>query len=137
MNSMRNGQSITTFKYSSIFYANSRHEHLYGSVEEKLIRSDELPKTILEMERIISGVNVILCTLSMMSNPALHDNGTFKIIPPKCLIIDESSQINVFEFLVCCILDVFESTHIFFSICSRNSGRFLKRCASLVTLNNV
>lgn len=80
---------------------NNRHEHLYGNVEGKLIRSDELPKTKLGMERVVSGVTVVLCTLSMMSNPALHDNGTFEVIPPKRLVIDESSQINVFEFLVC------------------------------------
>ena len=38
----------------------------------------------------------------MLSNPALYQNGTFDIVPPERLIIDEASQINILEFMVCC-----------------------------------
>lgn len=78
-----------------------RHEHLYVEIEQRLIRSDELPKSKMEMERMVSGSSIILCTLSMISNPALFDNGTFEVVPLERLIVDESSQINVFEFMVC------------------------------------
>ena len=56
------------------------------------------------MERLILDSNVILCTLSMMLNPKLRSNGTFSIVPPRCLVIDEASQINAFEFMVIRIL---------------------------------
>ena len=36
----------------------------------------------------------------MISNPSLHDNGTFDIIPVERLVIDEAPQINIFEFVV-------------------------------------
>lgn len=52
------------------------------------------------MERELGGSHIILSTLSMISNPSLHDNGTFDIIPVERLIIDEASQINIFEFMV-------------------------------------
>jgi regulator of nonsense transcripts 1 len=78
-----------------------RHEHLYQSIEEKLIRSDALPKNKVGMERLILSSKVILCTLSMMLHPPLHDNGIFDLVPPRCLVIDEASQVNAFEFMVC------------------------------------
>jgi len=53
------------------------------------------------MERLVGNSYVILSTLSMISNPALDDNGTFKVVPMERLIIDEASQINTFEFMVC------------------------------------
>jgi hypothetical protein len=77
-----------------------RHEHLYAEVERNLIRSDELPKDSHGMERLLGGSRIILCTLSMLSNDMLHTNGTFDIVPLERLVIDEASQINVFEFLV-------------------------------------
>jgi len=81
-----------------------RHEHLYLSIEEKLIRSDDLPKDKVGMARLILDSKVILCTLSMMLNPKLRSNGTFSIVPPRCLVIDEASQINAFEFMVTRVL---------------------------------
>jgi hypothetical protein len=77
-----------------------RHEPLYQSIEENIIRSDELPDDKVGMERMILDSKVILCTLSMMLNPNLQSNGTFDIVPPRCLVIDEASQINAFEFMV-------------------------------------
>lgn len=52
------------------------------------------------MSRIIGSSRVMLSTLSLLSNPALDDNGTFKIVPVDRLIVDEASQINVFEYMV-------------------------------------
>jgi len=74
---------------------------LYPSIEEKLIISDDFPKDKVAMARLILNSKVILCTLSMMLNPKLHNNGTFDIVPPRCLVIDEASQVNAFEFMVC------------------------------------
>ncbi|KAF4611643.1 hypothetical protein D9613_003986 [Agrocybe pediades] len=51
------------------------------------------------MERILRGSRIILCTLSMLSNPALQDNGTFDIVPVDKLVIDEASQISTYDFL--------------------------------------
>ncbi|CAA7262308.1 unnamed protein product [Cyclocybe aegerita] len=75
------------------------HEHLYSEIQEKVRRSDELPTDKVAMERELGGSQIVLSTLSMISNPALHDNGTFDIIPVKRLVIDEASQINIFEFM--------------------------------------
>jgi regulator of nonsense transcripts 1 len=77
-----------------------RHEHLYCEIQGKVRRSDELPTQKVAMERELGGSYIILSTLSMISNPSLHDNGTFDIIPVERLIIDEASQINIFEFMV-------------------------------------
>ncbi|KAF9558500.1 P-loop containing nucleoside triphosphate hydrolase protein [Agrocybe pediades] len=75
------------------------HEHIYKLVEKALIISDELPDNPVEMERILRGSRIILCTLSMLSNPALQDNGTFDIVPVDKLVIDEASQISTYDFL--------------------------------------
>jgi len=78
----------------------ARHEHLYSEIQGKVRRSDELPTDKVAMERELGGSHIILSTLSMISNPSLHDNGTFDIVPIERLIIDEASQINIFEFMV-------------------------------------
>lgn len=52
------------------------------------------------------GVTLVLSTLSMLSNPVLNDKGLFKLIPVRSLIVDEASQIDVFEFMVI-DLDIF------------------------------
>ncbi|KAH6910639.1 hypothetical protein BKA70DRAFT_1100429 [Coprinopsis sp. MPI-PUGE-AT-0042] len=78
------------------------HEHLYEAVEEKLIRTDELPTDQVATERIIGDSCIILSTLGTLSNPALDQNGMFKIVPVERLIVDEASQIRIFEFLVSC-----------------------------------
>ena len=74
---------------------------MYQEIGERLIRSDELPKQKIDMERVIADSTIILCTLSMISNPALDENGTFEVVPFNRLVIDEASQINAFEFMVC------------------------------------
>ena len=52
------------------------------------------------MERIIGGSPIVLCTLSMLSNPILDDRRLYELVPMERLIVDESSQIDVGEFMV-------------------------------------
>jgi hypothetical protein len=42
----------------------------------------------------------VLCTLSMLSNPKLADCGLIGILPLATLVVDEASQIDIFEFMV-------------------------------------
>ena len=69
-----------------------------------VIRSDELPKKPGVVARIFGDVTVVLCTLSMLSNPTLKECGLFGAIPVTSLVIDEASQIDVFEFMVISVL---------------------------------
>jgi len=69
-----------------------------------VIRSDELPDTPGEVSRMFGNVNVVLCTLGMLSNPKLKDCGLIRVIPVTSLVIDEASQIDVFEFMVISVL---------------------------------
>ena len=77
-----------------------RHEDLYDEIENMVIRSDEIPDTPIAVSRLFGDVTVVLCTLGMLSNPKLHDCGLFRIIPVRTLVIDEASQIDIFEFMV-------------------------------------
>jgi hypothetical protein len=77
-----------------------RHEHIYEMIQEKLIRSDELPDNPGALERSLGGTCIMLSTLSMLSNPALDVKGVFEIVPVVQLVIDEASQINLFDFMV-------------------------------------
>ncbi|KAF8825447.1 hypothetical protein HHX47_DHR7000607 [Lentinula edodes] len=76
------------------------HEHIYEQISEKLIRTDELPDNTLGMSRLIGSSKVILSTLGLLSNPALEQNGLFNVVPFERLVVDEASQINVFEYMV-------------------------------------
>lgn len=69
-----------------------------------MIRSDDLPDSKGAVLKTFGGATVVLCTLSMLSNPKLLDCGLFDILPVKSLVIDEASQIDVFEFLVILVL---------------------------------
>ncbi|KAI0363390.1 P-loop containing nucleoside triphosphate hydrolase protein [Pilatotrama ljubarskyi] len=75
------------------------HEHLYEEIEERLIRSDELFADRVEAERKLAGVTVVLCTISMLSNPAIDNCGIFRLVPIERLVVDEASQIDTFEFM--------------------------------------
>ena len=77
---------------------------MYVGIEDVVIRSDELPDTPGEVSRMFSDVTVVLCTLGMLSNPKLEDCGLFRVIPVTALVIDEASQIDVFEFMVFLVL---------------------------------
>ncbi|KAF5370959.1 hypothetical protein D9757_009876 [Collybiopsis confluens] len=75
------------------------HEHIYKEIEKYLIRTDRLPKDRVAVSRMIGGSTVILSTLALLSNPALDDNGTFTIVPVENLVVDEASQIDVFDYM--------------------------------------
>lgn len=82
-------------------YSSIRHEHIYQKVEQHLVRSDMLPCDRGDVERMVGGSPIILCTLSMLSNPILHERGLYHLVPVERLVIDEASQIEVGEFMVC------------------------------------
>ena len=93
-----------------------RHEHLYESIEERLIRSDDLFSDSVATERKLGGSRTILSTISMLSNPALDDNGVYRIVPVERLVVDEASQIDSFELMVSScffvpIRDLIATTH--------------------------
>ncbi|KAK0471205.1 P-loop containing nucleoside triphosphate hydrolase protein, partial [Armillaria novae-zelandiae] len=75
------------------------HEHLYANIEDKVLRGDLLPKNQKDLQRIIGESSIILSTLSMVSNSTFDKNGMFDLVPPRTLVIDEASQINVFEYM--------------------------------------
>ncbi|KAK0216394.1 P-loop containing nucleoside triphosphate hydrolase protein [Armillaria fumosa] len=75
------------------------HEHLYTNIEDKLLRGDLLPILRKDLECIIGESSIILSTLSMISNTTLDKNGMFDLVPPRTLVVDEASQINVFEYM--------------------------------------
>ncbi len=79
-----------------------RHEELYALVEHNLIRSDELARDPdpIETERKLAGSRIILCTLSMLSNPFLDDASVYSFVPVERLVVDEASQINISEYMV-------------------------------------
>ena len=84
--------------------ARYRHEELYVEIENMVIRSDEIPDSPGDVSRMFGDVTVVLCTLGMLSNPKLNDCGLFLVIPVKSLVVDEASQIDVFEFMVILVL---------------------------------
>ncbi|KAG9314970.1 P-loop containing nucleoside triphosphate hydrolase protein [Chiua virens] len=73
------------------------HEHLYEKLEPRLIRSDKFPKSIVEASRLLLDCKIILCTLSMFSNP--HIDVFLRIVPVQTIILDEASQIECGDFL--------------------------------------
>jgi hypothetical protein len=88
-------------------YTQYRHEKLYEKIQDKVIRSDDLPDSISNVSKTFRGITVVLCTLSMLSNPKLADCGLIDILPITSLVVDEASQIDVFEFMVIPMLAFF------------------------------
>lgn len=90
--------------YSRIFYQYLtiiRHEHIYEQrISNRLIRSDEFPDDPRLVVQLFQGVKVVLCTLSSLSNPALVQKKVFSSVPVQNLVVDEASQIGVFEYMV-------------------------------------
>jgi regulator of nonsense transcripts 1 len=99
-----------------------RHEHIYEIIQGKLIRSDELPGDPGDLEQALGGTCIMLSTLSMLSNPTLDDKNVFEIVPVVQLVIDEASQINLFDFMVRTARShlFFMNLHLFVSMFSRN-----------------
>ena len=75
----------------------NRHEHLYEKIEEKVIRSSDVPRDAVLTARMLLGSKVILCTLSMLSNPML--GVITRQVPVELVIVDEASQIEVGDYL--------------------------------------
>jgi len=74
------------------------HEHLYKKIEKNIIRSDGLPKSGA-LQKVLQGSQVILCTLSMISNTKLQDFGFTQAVPVINVVIDEASQIEVGQYV--------------------------------------
>lgn len=49
---------------------------------------------------IFDGITLVLSTLSKLSDPILNTCGLLSLIPVTTLVVDEASQIDVFEFMV-------------------------------------
>ncbi|KAL5510973.1 hypothetical protein ACEPAG_3692 [Sanghuangporus baumii] len=76
------------------------HEHIYDDrVTDSIIRTDELPSRVQDVEVTFYGVNVILCTISTLSNPSLNDKRIFEFVPVYNLVVDEASQIGIFNYM--------------------------------------
>ncbi|KAJ7767924.1 P-loop containing nucleoside triphosphate hydrolase protein, partial [Mycena maculata] len=76
------------------------HEHIYGSIEDFLIRTDELMMVDARgILHTLAGARIILSTLATLSNPGLDQVGIFSLVPLERLVVDEASQINAFEFM--------------------------------------
>jgi len=86
--------------YEPIIFTNNynkhRHEHLYSKIFNNVIRSDSF--TGSQLKKDLKGVKVILCTLSMLSNPQLIVYIS-RMIPITTLVIDEASQIEVGDYV--------------------------------------
>ncbi|KAG2074289.1 hypothetical protein BDR04DRAFT_1008715 [Suillus decipiens] len=79
------------------------HEHLYERLEHCFIRSDMFGGGAVAVEQLLFDVHtntkarVILCTLSMLSNPRINEI-TIQV-PVETVIFDEASQIEVGDYL--------------------------------------
>ncbi|KAI0350750.1 hypothetical protein OH77DRAFT_1001735 [Trametes cingulata] len=77
------------------------HEHLYeGGLGNTLIVSNEFSSGRFDAKHRIGDAKIILCKLSMLSNPSLKSQGVFQYLPVERLVVDEASQIHMFEFMV-------------------------------------
>ncbi|KAH8115120.1 hypothetical protein DFH11DRAFT_1591562 [Phellopilus nigrolimitatus] len=75
------------------------HEHIYEDVNDHLIRTDEIPDDPRHVDLLFSRTRVVLCTLSTLSNPTLTGKRIFELVPVENLVVDEASQIGVFDYL--------------------------------------
>ncbi|KAL4260424.1 DNA2/NAM7 helicase-like C-terminal domain-containing protein [Pleurotus pulmonarius] len=70
------------------------HEHLYQKIQTHVIQSDEFSEYLGVR---LKGVQVILCTLSMLSNKHIRRFTSF--VPLQTLVVDEASQIEVGDYI--------------------------------------
>ncbi|KAG1887016.1 P-loop containing nucleoside triphosphate hydrolase protein, partial [Suillus subluteus] len=73
------------------------HEHLYERLEHCFIRSDMFGGGAVSISRLLLDTRVILCTLSMLSNPRIEE--FTRQVPVQTVIFDEASQIEVGDYL--------------------------------------
>ncbi|KDR78869.1 hypothetical protein GALMADRAFT_1274943 [Galerina marginata CBS 339.88] len=71
------------------------HEHLYTKVSDNVIRSDQF--NIASNKANLRGIQVILCTLSMLSNSQIAKFA--KEVPLRTLVVDEASQIEIGDYI--------------------------------------
>jgi len=71
------------------------HEHLYSKISNNIIQSDRFGDYKF-IQQQMKGCKVILCTLSMLSNPRITP--FTKANPLTTLVIDEASQIEVGDY---------------------------------------
>ena len=102
MNFISNGKDQSPHRGNPLVLTPYRHEKLYEEIVDKVICSNKLPDEAASM--LFRGATVVLCTLGMLSNSALVNCGLFDLLTMKSLVIDEASQIDVFEFMVISIL---------------------------------
>jgi hypothetical protein len=77
-----------------------RHEELYSGIKDVVIRTDKIFEACEDVAILFRGITLVLCTLGTLSNPMLDECGLLDLIPMRSLVIDEASQIDVFEFMV-------------------------------------
>jgi hypothetical protein len=77
-----------------------RHEELYSGIKDVVLRTDKIFEACEDVAILFRGITLVLCTLSTLSNPKLDECGLLNLIPMRSLVIDEASQIDVFEFMV-------------------------------------
>ncbi|ETW83206.1 hypothetical protein HETIRDRAFT_444627 [Heterobasidion irregulare TC 32-1] len=75
------------------------HEHLYKQISRNLIPSSDFPRGPTQLGKTLDGSQVLLCTLSMLSNSRLRDVGFIRAVPLTTLIIDEASQIEIGDYV--------------------------------------
>ena len=84
----------------SVSAAAHRHEQHYVDMSDHLVQSDKLFGKAGNVEEFVGKSKVILCTVSMLSHPAMDTVGVFRRVPVERLVVDEASQIDMFEFMV-------------------------------------
>ncbi|KAI0667024.1 hypothetical protein C8Q78DRAFT_1072069 [Trametes maxima] len=75
------------------------HEDLYTVIGGCLVRSHKLFGDPVSAERKIGSSSIILCTISMLLNPAIDNCRIFRLVPVERLVVDEASQIDTLEFM--------------------------------------
>ncbi|KAJ6513133.1 hypothetical protein C8R45DRAFT_812095 [Mycena sanguinolenta] len=73
------------------------HEHLYEKIVDSVLRSDDLTENIDFIEQRMLHSRVVLCTLSMLSNPRLPV--ITRLVPLQTLMVDEASQVEIGDFV--------------------------------------
>ena len=77
-------------------YHRTRHDHLYNSIKGNVIDASQLGRKPQDARKLFGDARVILCTLSMLSQPRLAECGLMDdLVPPETLIVDEASQIEI------------------------------------------
>jgi regulator of nonsense transcripts 1 len=64
---------------------------------DNVIRSDDLTDNFEVMEERMLHSRVVLCTLSMLSNPRI--SAVTRLVPLQTLMVDEASQVEIGDFL--------------------------------------